>query len=200
MYVDYYIAKTMCVQLYVLYIQYYNQQLYSNRKYNIHMQLCTCYLVVYLLNDAVNFILEPSEPRSLVVISISSSSVTLQWRLPETPNGIITQYSILYNGTNIINFGNNTLRGTIEGLSSDTLYDVQVRAHTGVGAGSPTNITFLTSELLSIRIFKFNKVCSIYVPEFITISSVLLYLVNSKQKILSKEIFALIDQGKLVIM
>ena len=89
----------------------------------------------------------PSEPQSLEVISVNSSSVTLQWRSPETPNGVITQYSILYNGTNITNFGNNVLMDTIEGLSPDTVYVLQLRAYTGAGGGPPASITFLTCKL-----------------------------------------------------
>ena len=84
---------------------------------------------------------------------MSSSSVTLQWRPPETPNGVITQYSILYDGTNITNFGNNMLMDTIEGLSPDTVYDVQLRAHTVVGPGEPSSITFLTCKLLNIILY-----------------------------------------------
>ena len=81
---------------------------------------------------------------------MSSSSVTLQWIPPEPPNGVIMQYSILYNGINITNFGNNTLMDTIEGLTPDTVYDVQLRAHTVVGPGEPSSITFLTCKLLNI--------------------------------------------------
>ena len=84
---------------------------------------------------------------------MSSSSVTLQWRPPLTPNGVITQYSILYDGTNITNFGNNMLMDTIEGLSPDTVYDVQLRAHTVVGPGEPSSITFLTCKLLNTILY-----------------------------------------------
>ena len=75
--------------------------------------------------------------------------MTLQWIPPEPPNGVITQYSIVYNGTNITNFGNNTLMDTytIEGLSPDTVYVLQLRAHTVVGAGPSSSITFLTCKL-----------------------------------------------------
>ena len=84
---------------------------------------------------------------------MSSSSVTLQWRPPLTPNGIITQYSILYNGTNITNFGNNMLMDSIEGLSPDTVYTLQLRAHTVVGPGEPSSIAFLTCKLLNTILY-----------------------------------------------
>ena len=75
--------------------------------------------------------------------------MTLQWRPPETPNGVITHYSILYNGINIniTNFGKNALMDTIRGLSPDTVYVLQLRAHTVVGMGPPTSETVLTRKL-----------------------------------------------------
>ena len=77
--------------------------------------------------------------------------MTLQWRSPEILNGIITHYSILYDAINITftDFDNNMLMYTIEGLSPDTVYVLQLRAHTVVGAGPPIYITFLTGKLNS---------------------------------------------------
>ena len=100
-----------------------------------------------------NLFAVPSEPRSLVVFSVTSNSITLQWEFPETPNGVITQYSILYNGTNITDFGNNMLMGTIEGLSPDNVYVLQLRAHTGAGAGPPSNLTVVTCKLFILLYF-----------------------------------------------
>ena len=99
-----------------------------------------------------NLFAVPSEPRSLVVFSVTSISVTLQWMPPETPKGVIMQYSILYNGTKINNFGNNMLMDTIEGLSPDTVYTLQLRAHTGAGAGAgpPSNLTVVTCKLFML--------------------------------------------------
>ena len=116
--------------------------------YTVH----TYYLPANLLTDAINFTIVPSEPHSLVVFSVTSSSVTLQWRPPVTPNGVIAQYSILHNGSNITNFGNNMLMDAIGGLSPDTVYNVQLRAHTRVGAGPFASLTFLTYKLFNIRI------------------------------------------------
>ena len=90
----------------------------------------------------------PSEPQSLEIISVNSSSVTIHWRPPATTNGVIIQYSILYNGINfsISDFDNNMLMDIILELSPDTVYVLQLRAHTGAGAGPPSNITFLTGK------------------------------------------------------
>ena len=73
---------------------------------------------------------------------------------PEATNGVITQYSIQYGGTIINNFGNNTLNtmiGTVEGLSPDTGYILQLRAYTRVGAGPPHSLTIQTGKLLYNR-------------------------------------------------
>ena len=90
----------------------------------------------------------PSEPCSLKVVSITTSSVTLQWMPPETTNGVIMRYSIQYGDTVINTFGNNTLMGTIEGLSPDTEYKLKLKAHTSVGAGPPCSLTVKTCKLI----------------------------------------------------
>ena len=91
----------------------------------------------------------PSQPQSLEVVSVNSSSVTLQWRPPEILNGTIRQYSIQFDATVINNFGNNMLMDTVEGLSPETVYTLQLRAHTGAGAGPPSSITVITCKLLN---------------------------------------------------
>ena len=86
------------------------------------------------------------------MVSVTSSSITLQWMPPEPPNGIITQYSIQFDTTNISNFGSNMLNilmDTIEGLSPDTVYVLQLRAHNSVGAGPLSIITVITCRLLN---------------------------------------------------
>ena len=89
----------------------------------------------------------PSKPQSLEVVSVNSSSVTLQWRPPNILNGIIRQYSIQFDANVISNFDNNILMGTVEGLLPETVYTLELRAHTGAGAGPPSNVTVTTCEL-----------------------------------------------------
>ena len=72
--------------------------------------------------------------------------MTLQWGPPEIPNGVIIHYSILYDENNI-NISSSVLMYTIEGLSPDKVYVLQLRAHTAAGAGPPSNRTVLTSKL-----------------------------------------------------
>ena len=102
----------------------------------------------YVCNLSV-LIVAPSKPRSLKVVSVNSSSITLQWMTPETPNGIITQYSLQFDAT-VINFSSNMLMYTVSGLLPETIYSLQVKAHTSAGAGQPSDMTVTTRKLLNI--------------------------------------------------
>ena len=93
---------------------------------------------------------------------------------PATPNGVIAQYSLQYGGNVIDNFGTETLNmlmGTIEGLSPDTEYVLQLRAYTRVGPGPPASLTIQTCKLLNkctqlqlsafvIMLLLFSEVCT----------------------------------------
>ena len=92
----------------------------------------------------------PGPPRLFDAVPVSSSSVNLRWDPPDIINGVLTQYSLHLNGTNTANISSNKLMYTIEGLSPDTVYVLQLRAHTGAGAGPPSNQTVLTRKQLSI--------------------------------------------------
>ena len=70
---------------------------------------------------------------------------------PETPNGVITHYSVQYNGRRINNFGSITvtkMMGIVEGLSHNTEYLMQLRAHTKIGDGPSASLTGKTGKLL----------------------------------------------------
>ena len=95
-----------------------------------------------------NLFTVPSEPQSLRITAVTSSSVTLQWRPPKTPNGVV-HYSIQLNKSNIANLGGNVMY-TIESLSPDTVYVLQLRAHTVVGTGPPSNLTIVTCKLFML--------------------------------------------------
>ena len=83
----------------------------------------------------------------------------LQWIPPETPNGVITHYSIQLDETNIGNLSSSVLMYTIEGLSPDTVYVLQLRAHTVVGAGPPSSVAVITCKLLNIYFYHTNVMC-----------------------------------------
>ena len=102
----------------------------------------------------------PGKPCSLTEASVTSTTVTLQWMPPETPNGLITHYSVQYGGTVINNFGNealNRLMGTVKGLSPDTVYVLHLAAHTRVGPGPPASLIVKTGMSL---VLKYSKITS----------------------------------------
>ena len=83
-------------------------------------------------------------------MSVTTDSVTLQWKPPQTTNGVITHYSVKYEGTVINSFSDNmsdTMTRNIGGLSSDTEYTLHLRAHTKAGEGLPASITVKTRKL-----------------------------------------------------
>ena len=100
------------------------------------------------------FITAPTAPKSLMIVSITNTTVSLSWMPPDTPNGIITQYQLQYrrsdNTTNItsLNIANDNLTYTVTGLSSNTEYVFTVRAFTAVGHGNASNeVTDYTGKL-----------------------------------------------------
>ena len=79
---------------------------------------------------------------------------------PETPNGVITHYSVQCCGRVIDNFGSETINritGTVEGFSPDTQYVLHLTAHTRVGSGPPASLSVKTGMLL---ILHYNKITS----------------------------------------
>ena len=121
---------------------------------------------MYVYSLLPNLFTVPGEPQSMRITAITSSSVTLQWRPPKTPNGVITQYSIQYNETAIADLGSNVMY-TIEELSPDTVYVLQLRAHTVVGAGSPSSLTIVTGKLFMLLYIYYIHTCWDVVIAFI---------------------------------
>ena len=100
------------------------------------------------------FITAPTAPKSLMIVSITNTTVSLSWMPPNTPNGIITQYQLQYrrsdSSTNItsLDIANDSLTYTVTGLSSNTEYVFTVRAFTVVGHGNASNeVTNYTGKL-----------------------------------------------------
>ena len=115
------------------------------------------------INTTNNIFLVPSKPCSLREASVTSTTVTLQWMPPETPNGVITHYSVQYGGRVIDNFGSETINrmtDTVEGLSPNTQYVLHLTAYTRVGAGSPASLSVKTGMLL---ILHYSKITVIYI-------------------------------------
>ena len=93
----------------------------------------------------------PSEPQELKADSVTSTSVTLQWKPPTYPNGIITRYSVYFDEKGIDPFGNvsDKMMNTIEGLSPDTQYIFEMKAYTRVGEGLPNFVAVKTRKLIN---------------------------------------------------
>jgi len=84
-------------------------------------------------------------PRSLKADTIQSRFVTLSWMAPDTPNGMIIQYEVQYSVNSTTSLVNLTDTGMVEELSPGTIYTLQIRAYTRVGAGPfSDNITVMT--------------------------------------------------------
>ena len=84
--------------------------------------------------------------------SVSSTSVTLQWMPPEYRNGVVTKYSVHFDGIDIDSFGDevsNMMTGTVEGLSPDTVYVLELKAYTRVGPGPPISVAAKTRKLIN---------------------------------------------------
>ena len=90
----------------------------------------------------------PSEPLLSKIVFANSSILTLQWTPPVTANDVVTQYSIQLNETDIVRLSSNVLMYTIGGLSPDTVYVLQLSAHTSVGEGPPSSVTITTRKLI----------------------------------------------------
>ena len=102
----------------------------------------------------MHFVTVPTAPRSLMVVVVTNTTMTLSWMPPDPPNGIITQYKIQYRQTGGGNFGNNqvttNLTYTVTGVNTNTEYDFRVRAFTVVGRGPPSDIvTNFVGKLLT---------------------------------------------------
>ena len=83
----------------------------------------------------------PSEPRSLMVVNITDTTVTLSWMPPNPPNGIIIGYQVQYrrdNSSDLISLDTNdtSLNYTVTGLTNNVDYVFSVRAYTAVGYGA----------------------------------------------------------------
>ena len=99
---------------------------------------------------AMSFLTVPTAPRSLMIVDVTDTTVTLSWMSPDPPNGIITQYQVQYRITGGGSFGNNqvttNLTYTVTGLMTGTQYDFRVRAFTVVGRGPNSNVVIFIGK------------------------------------------------------
>ena len=112
----------------------------------IHIHNCT--LIANMLILCVCFLTAPTAPRSLMIVNVTDSTVTLSWLQPSVPNGIITQYQVQYRRTNgrdhysnnQVNTMTTNLTYTVTGLKTGTEYNLRVRAFTVVRRGPSSNV------------------------------------------------------------
>ena len=78
---------------------------------------------------------------------------------PTYPNGVITKYSVHYDGIEINPFGNvsDKMMNTIEGLSPDTQYVFEIKAYTQEGEGLPNFVAVKTRKLINSGTSLFNN-------------------------------------------
>ncbi|XP_065834650.1 cell adhesion molecule DSCAML1-like isoform X3 [Oscarella lobularis] len=86
----------------------------------------------------------PSAPLNLAVASSSPTSVSLRWEQPETPRGLITQYTVFYKETNLCGEENEVnqvvnpprTEYTVRNLNPNTKWTFTVAASTTAGKGN----------------------------------------------------------------
>lgn len=108
------------------------------------------------LNAYLFVIIEPSgAPCSLTLVNVSYSLLAFKWTPPPLDqwNGIITQYTVYYQSNRVPHYINVTgTNVTLDGLTPNTTYLVQVKAWTEVGSGPYTpirNFSTINGKLLN---------------------------------------------------
>ncbi|XP_018621246.2 phosphatidylinositol phosphatase PTPRQ-like isoform X2 [Scleropages formosus] len=90
-----------------------------------------------------------SPPVNLTAFNITSHSATITWSPPETPNGVIQVYEVVYEYSVMRAAVNSSTPSVmLLDLNPYTLYDVSVRAYTKYGHGNQMSVVLkiLTSE------------------------------------------------------
>ncbi|XP_061677981.1 phosphatidylinositol phosphatase PTPRQ [Syngnathoides biaculeatus] len=118
--------------------------------YKLHVTASTAVGESVLSQEDSIFVLtledEPdSPPTNLTVVDTSSSTATLTWSAPEKANGLILQYTVLYENQSYFNSVNTSSnRVTLTNLRPFTYYNVSVMAFTRFGHGN------VSSDYLSV--------------------------------------------------
>ena len=88
-------------------------------------------------------------PRQVMSINKNSTSITVSWSAPATPNGVITEYQLQC--SNHKQVFNHTVKGsqtttTLNGLLPYTNYPCNITAHTSAGGGPAATIDISTAQ------------------------------------------------------
>ena len=82
------------------------------------------------------------EPQNVIVNTLNSTAIHIQWSPPFTPNGIIIFYTVYIDGSPVLNISatNGTQDSTIGDFLPNQRLDVRLSASTEVGEG-PLTVT-----------------------------------------------------------
>ena len=137
--------------------------MYNNNPFPIWRSYKT-YPVLHLLfmyMIIVYVITEPSAPQSLIASDITYTTISVSWRPPLMPNGIILRYDLEFKETNdplfTRRFPSPTQRNyVITDLSPGTTYVFRIAAVTIVGHGPfTTNMTNTTLSKFSYALYSY---------------------------------------------
>ena len=103
----------------------------------------------YTVHCSFSLPAEPgTPPHNLSGVSDDSLSLSLTWKVPQKPNGVIIRYDLFSSGGGqVFNWtvpGSQTTT-TLSGLLPYTSYSCNITAHTSVGGG-PAATTSVTTE------------------------------------------------------
>ena len=87
-----------------------------------------------------------SPPNNFSGVSKNSTSIFLNWNIPEKPNGVITHYELFsFGGGQVFNRTVMETTTTLSGLLPYTNYSCSITAHTSAGGGpaATTSVTTL---------------------------------------------------------
>ena len=126
----------------------------SNIYQSIYKSLPILYYIVYNA-----YPIDPSSPLNLTITNKTSTSLTVEWSPPLTPNGVILSYQVSYVGLepvnpvpdsfetiSTLNTNGTTLTVEVAALSPYSRYSLSVKAFTSVGGGEETTVTLRTEE------------------------------------------------------
>ena len=125
-----------------------------------------CYNLFIALLFVLMFFAEPgSPPTNLQISSATSSSVTITWGPPLTPNGVIVSYTVSYSSsTEMVSIVlHNPMQTThrITSLRAFTNYKISVYASTRIGGGPSASVVKKTEESSNLFLQMKSNVCTV---------------------------------------
>jgi len=96
---------------------------------------------------------QPSKPLNLSAVSVTDTSVTIQWEAPEYPNGVITSYQVttsfgkqrVFAQSYHSHAQGSKLEFQVSALESEATYNIKVQAFNGI-SGSLSDALYVTTK------------------------------------------------------